>query len=451
MSQSYYPQQSSDSNMKMVGVFIAIIIIIIIIYGISNFSVSDLIGGIFDGVVDNIGKTIDSIGGLVGLDNKPTKNKNKLNLTDIDSATFPWIMASYDSAGEVNYYEIPDNGKLWLEVKFGKNKNELNDDRFTYSGGTNNPTFSPDYFGAEFKSNSLIFQNTSSSDADNTYKASGGKNISTKVYSMEPPNDKYIKEDKYLYKEQHGTDYVFAVFKRKENNYEDDYMSEYIMMNVHGDGSKQRYTIPTEEWENIRNNIDNNNHLRNFNYDGGTNNPDDKLEYFGILLDPKSTIFENTTTYNITNSYSIDSDMKNNANAVYALEPPTGYIKENKYVYWPTDFGANYVYAVFAKISKDCKKYTNTDVNIDDKCMDILWKNAGCTTDVTKAQHYSGWGERNMPWLKGDFSQYAIGTEDRHKIDCYGSVGAAPKTGSTDSTDSTDSSWMDTVANFFGL
>jgi ABC-type dipeptide/oligopeptide/nickel transport system permease component len=69
-----------------------------------------------------------------------------------------------------------------------------------------------------------------------------------------------------------------------------------------------------------------------------------------------------------------------------------------------------------------CSSYKDTDVNVNDKCIENLWKNGGCPMPGTDLVNYYKANRATMTKLQiaNDAKAWATLPDDVHRIACYG-------------------------------
>jgi len=77
---------------------------------------------------------------------------------------------------------------------------------------------------------------------------------------------------------------------------------------------------------------------------------------------------------------------------------------------------------VYTMSTGPCSRYKNTDVNVNDECIENLWKNGGCPMPGTDMVNYYKANRATMTKLQiaNDAKAWATLTDDGHRVACYG-------------------------------
>jgi hypothetical protein len=83
---------------------------------------------------------------------------------------------------------------------------------------------------------------------------------------------------------------------------------------------------------------------------------------------------------------------------------------------------------------KKCDQYKDTDKNLPDECLNKLWREAGCTTNLQDSVMAPFYKNKTMAEIKSDMSAWATDTDPMHRAHCYAPI-PKPNSGTTINTD----------------
>ena len=277
------------------------------------------------------------------------------NIVDPNTTTANYIFQTYGNDDKLYTYEVPGNGEVWYKPAAGIKTDDI--EVLDYDGGANNSGDKAEYHGIEFKDNdSSIFKNSVNTNPTNTCNAGCGNTKQSKVFGLGPPNSKYEKEPRYLYRKQKGPDYVYAVFKRKDFTPTEG-LPNFIFITLNSDGGQVKYAVPEDSmwtdpaYKNIKTN-----NVESLTYDETYNG----MSLVGIQFkNNNASIFRNSENDNKFNSFNT-GDL-NNGQSVAKIAAPPGYEAESKYLYREKQ-GGDYIYKVFRKIGTQVPEVSSDDI-----------------------------------------------------------------------------------------
>lgn len=92
---------------------------------------------------------------------------------------------------------------------------------------------------------------------------------------------------------------------------------------------------------------------------------------------------------------------------------------------------------IISKPSTKCDQYKDTDKNLPNECLQQIWNDSGCTTNINDAfgDEHPWWKAQTKAVVKSDMRAWATMTDATHRSHCYAPVPVI-KTGSTINTGS---------------